>query len=109
LALAVPLSRFTSQVGGGSAFYVRHHYITPFMKYIIKIEDKEFSVADVRHVKFEFGQDKIAHLNIVLANKDALHFESPLSDSQRVSMFWAVKTEIINALTAMAEKRLVLE
>jgi hypothetical protein len=26
LALAVPLSRFTSRVGGGSAFYVRHHY-----------------------------------------------------------------------------------
>jgi len=25
LALAVPLSRFTSRVGGGSAFYVRHH------------------------------------------------------------------------------------
>jgi len=24
LALAVPLSRFTSRVGGGSAFYVRH-------------------------------------------------------------------------------------
>jgi hypothetical protein len=26
LALAVPLSRFTSRVGGGSAFFVRHHY-----------------------------------------------------------------------------------
>jgi hypothetical protein len=25
LALVVPLSRFTSQVGGGSAFFVRHH------------------------------------------------------------------------------------
>ena len=25
MALAVPLSRFTSRVGGGSAFYVRHH------------------------------------------------------------------------------------
>src|ERR1035441_1842685 len=25
LALAVPLSRFTSRVGGGSAFFVRHH------------------------------------------------------------------------------------
>src|ERR1039457_7300691 len=25
LALAVPLSRFPSRVGGGSAFYVRHH------------------------------------------------------------------------------------
>jgi len=109
LALVVPLSRFTSQVGGGSAFFVRHHYTTPNMKYIIKIEDKEFSVVDVRHVNFEFGQDKIAHLNITLANKDTLHFESPLSDAKRVSMFWTAKTEIINALTAMAEKRLVLE
>ena len=26
MALAVPLSRFTSRVGGGSAFYVRQHY-----------------------------------------------------------------------------------
>ena len=26
MALSVPLSRFTSQVGGGSAFFVRHHY-----------------------------------------------------------------------------------
>jgi hypothetical protein len=33
LALAVPLSRFTSRVGGGSAFYVRHHYT--LMKKII--------------------------------------------------------------------------
>jgi hypothetical protein len=31
LALAVPLSRFTSRVGGGSAFYVRRH--PRFMKY----------------------------------------------------------------------------
>jgi Flp pilus assembly secretin CpaC len=30
LALAVPLSRFTSQVGGGSAFFVRRH--SHFMK-----------------------------------------------------------------------------
>ena len=25
MALSVPLLRFTSQVGGGSAFFVRHH------------------------------------------------------------------------------------
>ena len=25
MALSVPLSRFTSRVGGGSAFFVRHH------------------------------------------------------------------------------------
>jgi hypothetical protein len=28
LALSVPLSRFTSRVGGGSAFFVRHHLRT---------------------------------------------------------------------------------
>ncbi len=33
MALAVPLSRFTSRVGGGSAFYVRQHYT--FMKKLI--------------------------------------------------------------------------
>jgi hypothetical protein len=27
LALAVPLSRFTPRVGGGSAFFVRHHRV----------------------------------------------------------------------------------
>ena len=31
MALSVPLSRFTSQVGGGSAFFVRHHSHT-YMK-----------------------------------------------------------------------------
>ena len=30
MALAVPLSRFTSRIGGGSAFFVRPHYA--FMK-----------------------------------------------------------------------------
>ena len=36
LALAVPLSRFTSRVGGGSAFYVRHHRNT-LMKNLILV------------------------------------------------------------------------
>ena len=35
MALSVPLSRFTSRVGGGSAFYVRHHYT--LMKYTITL------------------------------------------------------------------------
>ena len=30
MELSVPLSRFASRVGGGSAFFVRHHYV--FMK-----------------------------------------------------------------------------
>jgi len=32
LALAVPLSRVTSRVGGGSAFFVRHHHTPHIMK-----------------------------------------------------------------------------
>ena len=35
MALAVPLSRFTSRVGGGSAFYVRHHYT--LMKHMVTL------------------------------------------------------------------------
>ena len=36
MALAVPLSRFTSQVGGGSAFFVRHRgHALSFMSYIV--------------------------------------------------------------------------
>src|ERR1035441_4818971 len=46
LALAVPLSRFTSQVGGGSAFYVRRHlHVYEIHTYIIRIE----FVADSLH------------------------------------------------------------
>jgi hypothetical protein len=41
LALAVPLSRFTPRVGGGSAFYVRHH--SRAMKLITKLtKDKKY-------------------------------------------------------------------
>ena len=32
MALSVPLSRFTSRVGGGSAFFVRHRGVTCDMK-----------------------------------------------------------------------------
>ena len=31
MALAVPLSRFTPRVGGGSAFFVRQHYVSQNM------------------------------------------------------------------------------
>jgi hypothetical protein len=41
LALAVPLSRFTSRVGGGSAFFVRrqdaHKFMTPAMQKIFGV------------------------------------------------------------------------
>ena len=38
MALAVPLSRFASRVGGGSAFYVRHRY--PHMDSAVTKESK---------------------------------------------------------------------
>jgi hypothetical protein len=44
LALSVPLSRFTSRVGGGSAFFVRHHRTShnkhkqiPMKKQVVRI------------------------------------------------------------------------
>ena len=38
MALAVPLSRFTSQVGGGSAFFVRRHSRMAFPMYTCSAE-----------------------------------------------------------------------
>ena len=36
MALSVPLSRFTSLVGGGSAFFVRHRgHALSFMSYVV--------------------------------------------------------------------------
>ena len=40
MALAVPLSRFTPQVGGGSAFYVRPHY-AQMISFIIPAHNEE--------------------------------------------------------------------
>jgi len=39
LALSVPLSRFTSRVGGGSAFFVRHHYAPVNMNHSSLLRD----------------------------------------------------------------------
>ena len=39
MALAVPLSRFTSRVGGGSAFFVRRHYTLKNMAHIVQTHD----------------------------------------------------------------------
>ena len=36
LALSVPLSRFTSRVGGGSAFFVRPHRVSGFCRAVIR-------------------------------------------------------------------------
>jgi len=38
LALAVPLSRFTPQVGGGSAFFVRQHYTFMKMQRLMRLQ-----------------------------------------------------------------------
>jgi hypothetical protein len=42
LARSVPLSRFTSQVGGGSAFFVRHHRLGTVMSRMSRREKREY-------------------------------------------------------------------
>ena len=55
MALAVPLSRFTSRVGGGSAFYVRPHYA--FMKRDMNIIRQ--ILLNVEDDKYQLGQTVI--------------------------------------------------
>jgi hypothetical protein len=48
LALAVPLSRFTPRVGGGSAFFVRHRgHALSFMSYVMDDAAKSERVEDL--------------------------------------------------------------
>ena len=54
MELAVPLSRFTSRVGGGSAFYVRPH-ITPMKTYIVHTTNGK--TIKIRAHKFEASVD----------------------------------------------------
>ena len=50
MALAVPLSRFTSQVGGGSAFFVRPHYQIMRM-------DKQKAEALIRQHRYRWSKE----------------------------------------------------
>ena len=53
MALAVPLSRFTSQVGGGSAFFVRlHDYTTAIESQTVYRGSFVFAARDVWHFYF---------------------------------------------------------
>src|SRR5665647_522079 len=49
LALSVPLSRFTSRVGGGSAFYVRQHFNPHQMLCVVSITKINRQSAFVSH------------------------------------------------------------
>ena len=48
MALAVPLSRFTPRVGGGSAFYVRRHYAHGYIAPNIRCGQSARNLGDMR-------------------------------------------------------------
>ena len=72
MALSVPLSRFTSRVGGGSAFFVRHH--DTFMKYTIAILALSIFLTACGH-----RSDAEVRKNL----PGAWHFIMPSSDQNR--------------------------
>jgi hypothetical protein len=47
LALAVPLSRFTPRVGGGSAFFVRRHYRATISRVGCLIQTMKYHIANI--------------------------------------------------------------
>ena len=64
MALAVPLSRFTLRVGGGSAFFVRHHYTTTDMNIFDGIEKliTEHGSAAILSQQLAFARDQFEAL-----------------------------------------------
>jgi hypothetical protein len=58
LALSVPLARFTSRIGGGSAFFVRRLRAPIFMKFTLEIGEKEKHRIDYSRNWF-FGTERL--------------------------------------------------
>ena len=76
MALAVPLSRFTSRVGGGSAFYVRcHRHAIYFMSLLDIARDtlKDLPVSDIVRERLSLAFDRLAEAE---AKIDALQLQN---------------------------------
>ena len=82
MALAVPLSRFTSRVGGGSAFFVRRHSRTVKKRYvIIALEIVLFAI-------FVYASNKMDR-RAVMFDSDLLRFYDLVS-SHAITAFIAL-------------------
>ena len=75
MALSVPLSRFTSQVGGGSAFFVRCHSHIYFMSLLDIARDtlKDLPVSDIVRERLSLAFDRLAEAE---AKIDALQLQN---------------------------------
>src|ERR1035437_6057493 len=116
LALAVPLSRFTPRVGGGSAFYVRRHYT--LMKNPREIStapkpEQEAWLLDSRRTPREildFTKLRSAHTDIQAIADLALHVRlSEIAESStrciiRLTVALLVLTAVLLIFTAYLYK-----
>jgi len=106
LALCVPLSRFTSRVGGGSAFYVRPHYT--LMKTQRQISDFAFGAIAIgaaplivfalvsfliRHIGIPFPREPLGQ-KIVLDLIMAIFIVAPLAAIYFV-MRWRIRHRVL--------------
>jgi len=94
LALAVPLSRFTPRVGGGSAFFVRRHWN------IVKFMDEEAFQKQVADFELELGKLRIEHQRLKAPlEKEDLKFK-------RLLELHREKERLIKEIATMKEGKL---
>jgi hypothetical protein len=85
LALAVPLSRFTPRVGGGSAFFVRP--LRPHTIFMLHFQSVYVSADIVRHVRLLVGGEAILPEIVQIARRHVLHwFVLVFSEGHRVGI-----------------------
>jgi hypothetical protein len=110
LALSVPLSRFTSQVGGGSAFYVRllptHHMktirIILVLAFLLVTASTSFALIQVETISKERAKELGATISAKMVGTNQVGVWLEFAPKGRLQNFSSVTLEITSG-----EQRLV--
>ena len=79
------------------------------MTHTLTLDDKTFTITDVHNVHFNISNGKNVTLEIKTKNNGDFHYECLISEKDKFNNLWALKTDIISTLKAIAEGRIVID
>jgi hypothetical protein len=80
------------------------------MKYTITLDEKTFPITDIRNIHFDMDKKGgTATLDIKTEAHGDFHQEASLADKDAFNSLWALKTDVIATLKAIADGRLSVE
>ena len=76
------------------------------MEYTITLEEKTFPIIDITSINFHINKEKHVTFEINTGNHGDFVFECEMTDTQKFNNLFALKTELISTLKAIAEGRI---